>query len=46
MKSNFLLFLTLFVFTTVFCGCNAMRGAGKDVQNAGGSIQRTVDHNS
>jgi len=34
------LFLTISVL-----GCNMMRGAGKDISNAGESIQRTVDHN-
>lgn len=45
MKRNyFLVFAALFLTVSVL-GCNTMRGAGKDVQNAGGSIQRTVDHN-
>jgi len=45
MKNNFLLvFAALFLATSVL-GCNMVKGAGKDVQNAGGSIQRTADHN-
>ncbi len=45
MKRNyFLIFMALFLMTTVL-GCNTLRGAGQDVENAGGSIQRTVDHN-
>jgi len=37
--------LALPFFTTSVLGCNMMRGAGKDISNAGESIQRTVDHN-
>ena len=45
MKKNLLLILAgLFLMTSIL-GCNMMRGAGKDVENAGGSIQRTVNHN-
>lgn len=33
------------VLTTSVLGCNMLRGAGQDVENAGDSIQRTVDHN-
>lgn len=45
MKNIFLLMLSAFVFTTAFGGCNMLRGAGQDIENAGGSIQRTVEHN-
>ena len=45
MKSNLLLILTAIVFSTSILGCNMLRGAGEDIENAGGSIQRTVDHN-
>lgn len=38
------LFTALFL-TISLSSCNLMRGAGKDIENAGGSIQRTVDHN-
>ncbi|MBF0385483.1 MAG: entericidin A/B family lipoprotein [Candidatus Omnitrophica bacterium] len=31
--------------SALILGCNMMRGAGKDIENAGGSIQKTVDHN-
>ena len=45
MKTKFLLFFAaLFVMTSVL-GCNMVKGAGKDISNAGGSIQRTADHN-
>lgn len=45
MKTNFLLFLAALFLTVSVLGCNMMRGAGKDMENAGESIQRTVDHN-
>ncbi len=45
MKKNSLLIIIAVFLTTSILGCNTMRGAGKDVENAGGSIQRTVDHN-
>jgi predicted small secreted protein len=45
MKTNFLLFLAVLFLVTSVLGCNTMRGAGKDIENAGGSIQKTVDHN-
>ena len=45
MKNNFLLVLVALFLAALISGCNMMRGAGKDVENAGGSIQRTVDHN-
>jgi predicted small secreted protein len=45
MKTNFLLFLAVLFLMTSVLGCNMMRGAGEDISNAGGSIQRTVDHN-
>ena len=45
MRNNLLLTFTALFLATSVLGCNTMRGAGQDVQNAGGSIQRTVDHN-
>lgn len=52
MKNKFLqlqylmiVFAVLFLTTSVL-GCNMMRGAGQDIENAGDSIQRTVDHNN
>ncbi|MFA5059189.1 MAG: entericidin A/B family lipoprotein [Candidatus Omnitrophota bacterium] len=45
MKNFFLIILAVLFLATSVLGCNMMRGAGKDVENAGGSIQRTVDHN-
>lgn len=45
MKKNFLfIFAVLFLATSVL-GCNMLRGAGEDVENAGASIQKTVEHN-
>ncbi|MDP8266412.1 MAG: entericidin A/B family lipoprotein [Candidatus Aceula meridiana] len=37
-------FIVLILMISVM-GCNMMKGAGKDIENAGGSIQRTVGHN-
>ncbi len=51
MKNNFLRFkylltiLTALFLTTTLLGCNMFRGAGKDIENAGASIQKTADHN-
>ncbi len=45
MKTNFLLLLVALFFTTSILGCNMIKGVGKDVENAGGSIQRTAEHN-
>ncbi len=45
MKRFFLLMFVALFFMTSVIGCNTMRGAGKDIESAGGSIQRTVDHN-
>ncbi|MFA6378422.1 MAG: entericidin A/B family lipoprotein [Candidatus Omnitrophota bacterium] len=45
MRKSFLLILTVLFLTTLVLGCNMFRGAGKDIENAGGSIQRTADHN-
>ena len=42
---GFLVIVTAMFLTVSISGCNMMRGAGKDVENAGGSIQRTVDKN-
>ncbi len=45
MKNNFLLILGVLFLTTSVLGCNMFKGAGKDVENAGKSIQKTVDKN-
>jgi predicted small secreted protein len=45
MKTQLLLILIVAFLTTLGLGCNMLRGAGEDIENAGGSIQRTVDHN-
>ena len=45
MKNYFLLILAVLFLTTLGLGCNMLRGAGQDVENAGQSIQTTVDHN-
>lgn len=43
-RLSLLMPVALFLMTLVL-GCNMMRGAGKDVENAGKSVQKTVDHN-
>jgi predicted small secreted protein len=45
MKKNFLLIIIALFLTTSVLGCNTIKGAGKDVENAGESIQKTVDKN-
>ena len=42
---GFLVIVTAMFLTVSISGCNMMSGAGKDVENAGESIQRTVDKN-
>lgn len=44
-NSLVLIFIALFLATCVL-GCNAAKGAGKDLENAGVSIQKTVDKNN
>jgi len=39
------LFLAALFLMTSALGCNMLRGAGEDISNAGGSIQKTVDRN-
>lgn len=46
MKNSYLLMLTIFFLATSALGCNTMKGAGQDMENAGKSIQTTVDHNN
>jgi predicted small secreted protein len=46
MKNIFLLILAALFLTGVFSGCNMVKGAGKDVENAGKSVQKTVDKNN
>lgn len=45
MKRNYFLVITVLLLTTLVIGCNMMKGAGQDVENAGQSIQKTVDRN-
>lgn len=45
MKNKFLPILSVLILSLMVMGCNMLRGAGEDIENAGGSIQRTVDHN-
>jgi len=45
MKQNIYIILATVLLATSVLGCNMLRGAGKDIENAGGSIQKTVDHN-
>lgn len=45
MKNKFSLIIAAVFLTMSVLGCNMMKGAGKDVESAGESIQKTVDHN-
>jgi predicted small secreted protein len=45
MKRNYFFIVAVLVLATSMVGCNMLRGAGKDVENAGTGIQRTVNHN-
>jgi entericidin B len=45
MDKKIILLLLLSLQVVSLIGCNTTRGVGKDVENAGESIQRTVDHN-
>jgi predicted small secreted protein len=45
MKKKFLFSFAMLLLTLSVTGCNMLRGAGEDIENAGESIQRTVDHN-
>ena len=45
MRNNFLSIVTVLFLTVSIAGCNMLKGAGKDVENAGQSVQKTVDKN-
>jgi predicted small secreted protein len=45
MKRGFLLILGALFLTISLVGCNMVKGAGKDVENAGKSVQKTVNDN-
>ena len=45
MRNNFLLIVTVLFLIVSIAGCNMLKGAGKDVENAGKSVQKTVDKN-
>ncbi len=45
MKKNLVLIFTALFLTALISGCNMFKGAGKDVENAGKSIQKTADKN-
>ena len=45
MKNNFLLIGLAVALAVSIAGCNMLKGAGKDVENAGKSVQKTVDKN-
>lgn len=45
MRRYFLLIFAGLFLTTSVLGCNMFKGAGKDIENAGESIQKTVDKN-
>ncbi len=46
MKKITLLSLLALIVMTSLLGCNTAKGAGQDLENAGKSIQKTVDHNN
>jgi len=43
MKINHFLILIVLLLTIYVMGCNMMKGAGKDVESVGKSIQKTAD---
>ncbi len=45
MKKNLMLIFASLFLTTTILGCNMFKGAGKDMENAGKGIQKTVDRN-
>jgi len=45
MKRDFILFLAVLFLTASLMSCNMMKGAGKDVEDAGKTIQKTADQN-
>ena len=45
MRNNLLMVVAILFLTISVMGCNMFRGAGKDVENAGKSVQKTVNHN-
>ena len=44
-KEYLITVLALLFLTISLMGCNMLKGMGKDISNAGESIQTTVDHN-
>lgn len=46
MKNNLLLIFTALFLVTAVSGCKMVKGAGKDVENAGKHIQKTADENN
>jgi len=45
MKRNYILILIVLFATIAVTGCNTMKGAGKDVEDAGQNIQKSADQN-
>ncbi|MBL8012687.1 MAG: entericidin [Candidatus Omnitrophica bacterium] len=45
MKRDYFMLVLVIFLTTLIVGCNMLKGAGTDVENAGKSIQKTVEHN-
>ncbi len=45
MRNSLLMVVAILFLTVSVMGCNMFRGAGKDVENAGKSVQKTVNHN-
>lgn len=46
MKNKFLLILTALFFMTSISGCKMVKGAGKDVEDAGKNIQKSADEHN
>jgi predicted small secreted protein len=45
MTKSFIAIIIVLAVSVSLIGCNTLRGAGKDVENAGEGIQKTVNHN-
>ena len=43
-RNSLSIFIVLFL-AVLISGCNMLKGAGKDMENGGKSIQKTVEHN-
>ena len=45
MGKSFISIVAILLLTVAISGCNTFKGAGKDIENSGKSIQKTVDKN-